>query len=232
MRRLSVSLLLVTFALSANAFAAKAPRTTCDRAIRYATLDPSVQDRVNRGETVAVPDKRTDSAFTIGYIYKLVDVDAELAQAVFSAYAEQRTYLKRIKESTVEEDTGARTRVRYEADTGYWYIPNSHYTVYDTVSKDGATFMLDWTLAHSEGLTRLEYVDGYMRTESVGSRALIIYCNYAVPVIKMSPDRVNKEGLEALKATVDQASARFAEVAADQGRANTYLEKYRRRFGN
>jgi hypothetical protein len=168
----------------------------------------------------------------VNYVYKLVDLDAELLQAVFSAYAEQKEHFPRIKESTVEEEKGNWARVRYEADTGHWYVPNSHYTVNDMVAKDGSTYLMSWNLVHSEGLTKVVYIDGYMRTEQVGSRTVMIYCNYVIPDIKMSPGQVNKEGLEALQATVDQLTEWTTSVTnGDRAQANAYLERYRRAIG-
>ncbi|MBI3556469.1 MAG: hypothetical protein HY074_09420 [Deltaproteobacteria bacterium] len=221
-----------TLALSSMALAQEAEtHSQCNRTLRYESLDEATKTALNKGDTVTVSDERSDTEFHINYILKLVDTDAELIQAVFTSYAEQKEHLKSLKESTVEETKGNTSRIRYEADTGHWYVPNSHYTVNDIVTKEGATYMLNWNLVHSEGLTKLTYIDGYMRTEPVGSHALILYCNYIIPDIKMSPDQVNREGMEGLKNTVEQAVEWVAGVAADHGVANEYLTRYRQMLG-
>ena len=225
--------LLMTFSILSSVALAQEVDThsTCNRTLRYETLDEATKTLLNKGETVTVSDTNSDTVYHINYILKLVDQDAELVQAVFTSYGEQKDHLKSLKESTIEETKGNSTRIRYEADTGHWYVPNSHYTVNDIVTKDGATYMLNWNLVHSEGLTKLTYIDGYMRTENVGSHALMLYCNYVIPDIKMSPDQVNREGLAGLKSTVEQAVEWVAAVSADHGVANGYLEHYRQMLG-
>ncbi len=203
----------------------------CNRTLRYESLSEPMKAELNKGELVTVSDEHSDTEYHINYILKLVDLDAELIQAVFTSYGEQKEHLKQLKESTVEETKGNTARIRYEADTGHWYVPNSHYTVSDTATKEGATYMLNWNLVHSEGMTKLTYIDGYMRTEPVGSHALILYCNYVIPDIKMSSDQVNREGLEGLKNTVLQAEEWITAVAGNHGAANEYLARYRQMLG-
>jgi hypothetical protein len=220
----------MTAALTASALADEA-HTRCDRSVRFAGLSEQTKAALYKGETVTISDENTDTVFHMNVIMRLVDLDAELVQAVMTAYDEQKDHLKSLKESTVEELKGNTARIRYIADTGHWYVPNSHYTVNDVATKDGATYLLDWSLAHSEGLTKLSYIDGYMRTEPVGAHALVLYCNYVIPDIQMAPDQVNREGLEALQGTVSQLVTWVTEVSHDQGRANKYLERYRSMLG-
>ena len=208
---LKISVLFTTLTFAVLSIAAAGAQETdahsqCNRTLRYESLSEPMKAELNKGELVTVSDEHSDSEYHINYILKLVDQDAELIQAVFTSYGEQKEHLKALKESTVEEAN-------------------------DTATKEGATYMLNWNLVHSEGLTKLTYIDGYMRTEPVGSHALILYCNYVIPDIKMSPDQVNREGLEGLKNTVIQAVEWVGAVAADHGVANEYLARYRQMLG-
>jgi hypothetical protein len=46
-------------------------------------------------------------------------------------------------------------------------------------------------------------VEGYLRTEPVGSHTLIIYCNYVIPANGLFPEKVNSDGLKAMQTTLN-----------------------------
>ncbi len=209
-----------------------AEHSKCNRTLRYDGLSESIKTKLQNGKTALAADSKTDSDFHIGYVFKLVDLDAELVMAVFSSYSEQKGNIRSLLESTVEDQKGNWARVKYELDTGHVLIPNSHYSVNDVVSKENNTFLMYWNLAYSWGLSKPTYIDGYMRTEPVGARTLILYCNYAIPDIGLAPDTVNEDGLEAMKNTVEDISKWVTKVSRDQAKVNRHIERFRGMLGN
>lgn len=207
--------------------------TKCDRSPRYAGLSDQDRSQLQQGKMVAVVNKNTGSDFHMAYLYKLVDFDPELFMAVFTSYGEHKGNIRAILSSRVEAAKGNWARVRYELDSGHWYVPNIHYSVNDFVIKDAdGSFVLNWDLAWSDGVSKLTYLDGYLRTEGVNGRALIVYCNYSTPDVKLAPDMVNREGLAGMKTTVNESVAWVKRVAADQTKANQYVDRLRQMLGN
>jgi len=183
--------------------AAMAAADRCDRATRYETLPAQDQQTLQRGAPVLKVHTHTGSAYHMGYVYQLVRYPPELVMAVFTAYEDHRGHLTNILEARVEVQRGNYARVRFVYDLP-WPFPNSEYVVNETVVQEGETYLLYWDLHPSSprGVSAPQYAEGYFRTQPVGPRTLIIYCNYIVPGTGLWPDKVNSDGLQAMQTTV------------------------------
>ena len=175
----------------------------CDRSKRYDALSVQSQQDLHQGLLVNEMPSNTRSASHLGYMYKLVAHSPEMVMAVFTSYAEQKTYITNVREATVEVQSANYARVRLVYDLP-WPLPRSEYVVNDTVVQEGDTYLLYWDLHPSSpaGMSAPKYVEGYFRTQPVGPHTLIVYCNYVIPVTGWFPGMVKREGRKAMQTTL------------------------------
>jgi hypothetical protein len=204
----------------------------CDRQKRYESLSQQAQGTLQGGAFVLEVDRHTGSDYHVGYVYKLVSHAPELIMAVFTTYPEQKEYISGVLEATVEEQRGNYARVRFLYDLP-WPIPDSEYVVNDTVMQDGETYLLYWNLHPSSpsGLSAPKYVEGYFRTQPTGSGTLIIYCNYVIPGLGLMPDKVNRNGLQAMRTTMHDTVQWVEAIAATSTQSTSRLLRFRQMLG-
>ena len=162
----------------------------CDRAKRYEALSAQVQQAPQGNAVLLEVNTHTGSAYHTGYVYTLVPYPPEFVMAVFTNYAEQHGHITDVLAATVEVQHGNYARVRFVYDLP-WPLPHSEYVVNGTVRQEGETYLLAWDLHPSSpsGLSAPQYVEGYFRTQPVGPRTLILYCNYIIPGSGLLPGR-------------------------------------------
>jgi len=170
----------------------------------------------------------TGSAYHMGYVYTLVPYPPEFVMAVFTNYADQRGHITDVLEAKVEVQQGNYARVRFVYDLP-WPLPNSEYVVNDTVSQEGETYLLSWDLHPSSprGLSAPQYVEGYFRTQPVGPRTLIIYCNYMIPGSGLLPGTVNRAGMKAMQTTIDDTVRWVDAIAASSETSSRRIARLR-----
>jgi len=200
----------------------------CDRAKRYEALSAQVQQTLQGNALLLEVNTHTGSAYHMGYVYTLVPYPPEFVMAVFTNYADQRGHITDVLEAKVEVQQGNYARVRFVYDLP-WPLPNSEYVVNDTVSQEGETYLLSWDLHPSSprGLSAPQYVEGYFRTQPVGPRTLIIYCNYMIPGSGLLPGMVNKAGLKAMQTTIDDTVRWVTATAASSETSSRRIAQLR-----
>jgi hypothetical protein len=221
------SLGLVFFALTLPS-ASWADNPQCDRSKRYTSLSEPSQQALQRGMLVSEVNKTTASAYHMGYVYTLVEHPPEVVMAVFTNYKEQTGYITNVLEANVEVQSANYARVRFVYDLP-WPLPNSEYVVNDTVMQEGETYLLYWNLHPSSpaGISAPRYVEGYFRTQPVGSRTLIIYCNYVIPAYGLFPGKVNSDGLKAMQTTLNDTIRWVDAITAAPEVSDQHLERLR-----
>jgi len=200
----------------------------CDRAKRYEALSAQVQQTLQGNALLMEVNTHTGSAYHMGYVYTLVPYPPEFVMAVFTNYAEQRGHITDVLEAKVEVQQGNYARVRFVYDLP-WPLPNSEYVVNDTVSQEGETYLLSWDLHPSSprGLSAPQYVEGYFRTQPVGPRTLIIYCNYMIPGSGLLPGTVNSAGMKAMQTTIDDTVRWVDAIAASSETSSKRIARLR-----
>lgn len=222
---LTVWLLVFAYLVPAPAAAADAQ---CDRAKRYETLSTQDQQTLQDAAPVLEVNTYTGSAYHMGYVYQLLPAPPELVMAVFTAYEDQQGHITDVLTAQVEAQRGNSARVRFVYDLP-WPLPNSEYVVNNTVVQEGTTYLLSWNLHPSSprGLSAPQYVEGYFRTQPVGSRTLIIYCQYLIPGTGLLPGTVNSEGLKAMQTTMHDTVRWVDAVAASSEMSSRHIERLR-----
>ncbi|MBI2605213.1 MAG: hypothetical protein HYW49_03935 [Deltaproteobacteria bacterium] len=217
-------------ALQANASGLTAPSThsRCDRAFGIEKLTADARKRLDRGETVMAVESKTDSPFNMIYGVRLIRADAELAMAVISAFAEQKNHISTIIESTVEARNGNFARVRFEIYVDHPLIPNTRFTSNVYTAKEGAGYLQYWSLAESEGISRLAFADGYARILPSGNDALLVYCSYNVPAIETYVAAANAMSSRSLEKSITEMGEWAESVSRDSEAAESYLRAFRR----
>jgi hypothetical protein len=200
----------------------------CDRAKRYEALSAQVQQTLQGNTVLLEVHTHTGSAYHMGYVYTLVPYPPEFVMAVFTNYAEQRGHITDVREAKVEVQHGNYARVRFVYDLP-WPLPHSEYVVNDTVRQEEDTYLLSWDLHPSspKGLSAPQYVEGYFRTQPVGPRTLIIYCNYVIPGSGLLPGLVNKAGLKAMRTTIDDTVRWVTATAASSETSSRRIAQLR-----
>jgi hypothetical protein len=200
----------------------------CDRDKRYEALSAQVQQTLQSNAVVLEVNTHTGSAYHMGYVYTLVPSPPEFVMAVFTTYADQHGHITDVLEATVEVQRGNYARVRFVYDLP-WPLPNSEYVVNNTVVQEGETYLLSWDLHPSSptGLSAPTYVEGYFRTQPVGPRTLIIYCNYLIPGSGLVPGMVNNAGRKAMQTTIADTVRWVAAVAASSETSSRHLARLR-----
>ena len=200
----------------------------CDRTKRYEALSAQVQQTLQGNALLLEVNTHTGSAYHMGYVYTLVPYPPEFVMAVFTNYAEQRGHITDVLEAKVEVQQGNYARVRFVYDLP-WPLPNSEYVVNDTVSQEGETYLLSWDLHPSSprGLSAPQYVEGYFRTQPVGPRTLIIYCNYMIPGSGLLPGTVNRAGMKAMQTTIDDTVRWVDAIAASSETSSRRIARLR-----
>lgn len=200
----------------------------CDRAKRYEALSAQVQQTLQGNALLLEVNTHTGSAYHMGYVYTLVPYPPELVMAVFTNYADQRGQITDVLEAKVEVQQGNYARVRFVYDLP-WPLPNSEYVVNDTVKQEGETYLLSWDLHPSSprGLSAPQYVEGYFRTQPVGPRTLIIYCNYMIPGSGLLPGTVNSAGMKAMRTTIDDTVRWVDAIAASSETSSRRIARLR-----
>jgi len=200
----------------------------CDRAKRYESLSAQGQQTLQGNALLLEVNTHTGSAYHMGYVYTLVPYPPELVMAVFTNYAEQRGHITDVLEAKVEVQQGNYARVRFVYDLP-WPLPNSEYVVNDTVRQEGETYLLFWDLHPSSprGLSAPKYVEGYFRTQPVGPRTLIIYCNYMIPGSGLLPGTVNSAGMKAMQTTIDDTVRWVDAIAASSETSSRRIARLR-----
>lgn len=209
---------------------ARATEARCDRAKRYEALSAPDQQTLQSAAPLIEVNTHTGSAYHMGYVYQLLPYPAELVMAVFSTYEDQRGHITDVLGAQVEAQRGNSARVRFVYALP-WPLPNSEYVVNNTVVQEGETYLLSWQLDPSSprGLSAPQYVDGYFRTQPVGARTLIIYCNYVIPGTGLLPAMVNRSGLKAMQTTVHDTGRWVGAVVAAE-MSSTHLVRLRDRL--
>jgi len=200
----------------------------CDRAKRYEVLSAQVQQALQGNAVLLEVNTHTGSAYHMGYVYTLVPYPPEFVMAVFTNYAEQRGHITDVLAATVEVQHGNYARVRFVYDLP-WPLPHSEYVVNGTVRQEGETYLLAWDLHTSSpsGLSAPQYVEGYFRTQPVGTRTLILYCNYIIPGSGLLPGMVNRAGLQAMQTTIKDTVRWVDAVAASSATSSRRLARLR-----
>jgi hypothetical protein len=151
--------------------------------------------------------------------------------AVFTTYEDQRGHITDVLQAHVEAQQGNYARVRFVYALP-WPLPNSEYVVNNTVVQEGETYLLSWDLHPSSprGLSAPKYVEGYFRTQPVGPRTLIIYCNYVIPGTGLLPGTVNRAGLKAMQTAVHDTVRWVEAIAASSETSSRRLARLRERL--
>lgn len=238
--------ILATLALSTSAFADDVKHSKCDRTKAWSTLSDS-EKKLLLTEDASLADKfpnlvsdaqKTDTAFNLAYVYKIVDRDPETVMAIFSNYEDSPKYLgPEIEAAKILDPLDEKgnpkpakvTKIHYRFNPGA-VVPNSEYTVIDTMAKKGDRHALTWSLIDtSGGMGSPTYIDGFFKAEPAGSDAtktLITYCNYVIPD---APDflagTVNSEGLKLIQKTVTRTSGWIIGMSEADTKSN--LDRYR-----
>jgi hypothetical protein len=209
---------------------AVAAEARCDRAKRYETLSAQDQQTLQGDVPVLAVNTSTGSAYHMGYMYQLVPYPPELVMAVFTTYEDQRGHITDVLQAQVEAQRGNYARVRFVYALP-WPLPNSEYVVNNTVVQEGETYLLSWDLHPSSprGLSAPKYVEGYFRTQPVGPRTLIIYCNYVIPGTGLLPGTVNRAGLKAMQTTMHDI-VRWVDAIAAAETSSRHLARLRERL--
>jgi hypothetical protein len=175
----------------------------CDRSKRYETLPAQDQQMLQSGALILKVQTHPGSAYHTGYVYHLVSAPPELVMAVFTTYEDQRHHITDVLAAHVETQHGNYARVRFVYNLP-WPLPNSEYVMNNVVVHEGETYLLSWDLHPSspQGVTTPKHVEGYFRTQPVGRGALVIYCNYIIPGAGLLPDKINRDGLQAMQTTM------------------------------
>jgi hypothetical protein len=224
----STMLVAVWVLVGASLAPAMATATRCDRDTRYETLPTQDQRMLQHGAPVLKVQKHTGSAYHMGYVYQLVPYPAELVMAVFTTYEDHRGHLTNILKATVEAQRGNYARVRFVYNLP-WPLPNSEFVMNETVAQEGETYLLSWELHPSspKGVSTPRYAEGYFRTQPVGPHTLIIYCNYIIPGTGLWPDKVNRDGLQAMETTMHDTVRWVDTVAASSELSSRHMARLR-----
>jgi len=200
----------------------------CDRAKRYEALSAQGQQTLQGNAVLQEVQTHTGSAYHTGYVYTLVPYPPEFVMAVFTNYAEQRGHITDVLDATVEVQHGNYARVRFVYALP-WPLPKSEYVVNDTVRQEGETYLLSWDLHPSSprGLSAPQYVEGYFRTQPVGARTLIIYCNYVIPGSGLFPGTVNSAGMKAMRTTIADTVRWVDAIAAASETSSRHMARLR-----
>ena len=200
----------------------------CDRDKRYEALSAQDQQTLQGDAAVLEVNTHTGSAYHMGYVYPLVPDPPEFVMAVFTDYDDQRGHITDVLDATVEVQRGNYARVRFVYDLP-WPLPNSEYVVNNTVGQEGETYLLSWDLHPSSprGLSAPQYVEGYFRTQPVGPRTLIIYCNYLIPGTGLLPGMVNSAGLKAMQTTITIRCAGWTRSRRRLQMSSRHIERLR-----
>ena len=209
----SVGLVCFAFCLSSAAWTEDGH---CDRSKRYASLGEQVQQSLQQGGLVSEVNTDTTSEYHMAYVYKLVSHPPEVVMAVFTNYEAHKDHISNIRQVSVEDQKANYARVRFVYNLP-WPFPDSEYVLNDTVVQEGETYLLYWDLHPSSptGLSAPKHVEGYFRTEPVGSQTLIIYCNYVIPATGLFPRKVNSDGLKAMQTTLNDTARWVDTIAAE-----------------
>jgi hypothetical protein len=218
------SLGLVFFAVTFPA-SSWADNPQCDCSKRYEALSAPSQQALQQGMLVSEVNKNTASEYHMGYVYTLAEHPPEVVTAVFINYKAQKGSITNVLAAHVEEQSANYVRVRFVYDLP-WPLPNSEYVVNDTVVQEGETYLLYWNLHPSSpaGISAPRYVEGYFRTQPVGARTLIIYCNYVIPAHGLFPGKVNSDGLKAMQTTLHDTIRWVDAIAAAPEASNNILK--------
>jgi hypothetical protein len=97
------------------------------------------------------------------------------------------------------------------------------------VRQEEETYLLSWDLHPSspKGLSAPQYVEGYFRTQPVGPRTLIIYCNYMIPGSGLLPGTVNSAGMKAMQTTIEDTVRWVDAIAASSEMSSRCIARLR-----
>jgi hypothetical protein len=220
---LGLLFLAVTFPSSSGA-----EQPQCDRSKRYASLSAPNQQALQCGLLVSEVEKNPASAYQQGYVYTLAAHPPEVVMAVFSNYTAHKGAITNVLDAHIEVQAANYARVRFVYDLP-WPLPNSEYVVNETVIQEDDTYLLYWDLHPSSpaGLSAPRYVEGYFRTQPVGSRTLIIYCNSVIPAQALFTGKVNRDGLKAMQTTLSDTLRWVDAIAAAPEASEQHLARLR-----
>lgn len=116
-------------------------------------------------------------------IYKLVNSKPEEAIAVFCDYNNAREFIPNVKLSKISKQIGPRTQeVSYSVDVPI--LPDECYTTRNSLTGDGSSFRVDWTLLQA---TSMKSTEGSFSAEPFGDdQCLIRYQNLVDPGSKFA----------------------------------------------
>lgn len=104
---------------------------------------------IDRGESVVVTHAHSGSPWPAVTVFLFVDASPEEAAAVFVDYALHRSYIPRVKRSTVSRVIDA-TTVEVDYSVKLPFLSDEQYTVRNHLTRDGANgFRVDWTLVRA-----------------------------------------------------------------------------------
>lgn len=146
-------------------------------------LSTDQKAQFEKGEQVFITEDKADSPWPATHIYQFINATPEQAAAVFTDYELGKSYIPKLKKSTISALIDPATRqVDYTLKVPVF--PDESYTIEDRISTydDGNSYRVDWKLIVAD--TTKDAV-GHVRFEPYrdGERngALMVYYNFSIP---------------------------------------------------
>jgi hypothetical protein len=143
-------------------------------------LNDADQNRVKKGDQVAVFQDVANAPWPKCFIYQRIEATPEEAAAVFADYNHHEAFIPNVKQSSVSREINKTTvEVDYSLSLPLG-LGSETYTVRDRVSTydRGAGYKIEWTLVRADST---KSSDGNIRFEPLGNGTLMVYTSFIVP---------------------------------------------------